>query len=77
MKSAKNAMSDLERLIKLGEVLLERAETLLPPASRPVDWKGSIAFRWRKTSRRGFIQPSSGPTVYVFQTYSAWTARRR
>ncbi len=50
-------MSELERLIKRGETLLERVETLLPPASRPVDWQASIAFRWRKTSRRGFIQP--------------------
>src|SRR5713226_9062317 len=50
-------MSELERLIKRGEALLERVETLLPPASRPVDWKASIAFRWRKTSRHGFIQP--------------------
>ncbi|MGB5080467.1 MAG: DUF815 domain-containing protein, partial [Burkholderiales bacterium] len=54
-------MSDLERLIKLGEALLERVETLLPPAARSVDWKGSIAFRWRKTSRRGFIQPVTHP----------------
>ena len=54
-------MSDLERLIKLGEALLERVETLFPPAARPVDWKRSIAFRWRKTSRRGFIQPVTHP----------------
>ena len=50
-------MSELERLIKRGEALLERVETLLPPTSRAVDWQASIAFRWRKTSRRGFIQP--------------------
>jgi uncharacterized protein len=50
-------MSEFERLIKRGEALLERVETLFPPASQAVDWKGSIAFRWRKTSRRGFIQP--------------------
>lgn len=54
-------MSELERLIKRGEALLERVETLLPPALPPVDWKGSIAFRWRKTSRRGFIQPVANP----------------
>jgi len=61
MKSGDSSMSDLERLIKLGEALFERVETLLPPASRPVDWEGSIAFRWRKTSRRGFIQPIKQP----------------
>src|SRR5437879_10043395 len=50
-------MSELERLIKRGEALLERVEGLLPPASRPVDWQASTAFRWRRTSRAGFIQP--------------------
>src|SRR6266403_4896538 len=50
-------MSEFERLIKRGEAILERVETLLPPASRPVDWQAGIAFRWRKTSRHGFIQP--------------------
>ena len=50
-------MSELDRLIKRGEALLERVEALLAPASRPVDWQASIAFRWRKTSRSGFIQP--------------------
>src|SRR5580765_4787103 len=50
-------MSELEKLIKRGEALLERVETLLPPASRPVDWQASIAFRWRKTSRGKYIQP--------------------
>lgn len=50
-------MSELDRLIKRGEALLERVEALLPPAPPPVDWKASVAFRWRKTSRAGFIQP--------------------
>jgi predicted AAA+ superfamily ATPase len=50
-------MSELERLIKRGEALLERVETLLPHTSRAVDWKASVAFRWRKTQRGGFIQP--------------------
>src|SRR5262245_41781667 len=50
-------MSELEKLIKRGEALLERVETLLPPASRSVDWSASVAFRWRKTSRGKYIQP--------------------
>lgn len=50
-------MSEFDRLIKRGEALLERVEALLAPASRPVDWQASVAFRWRKTSRAGFIQP--------------------
>jgi predicted AAA+ superfamily ATPase len=50
-------MSEWDRLIKRGEALLERVEALFPPAPPPVDWKASVAFRWRKTSRAGFIQP--------------------
>jgi hypothetical protein len=50
-------MSELEKLIRSGEALLDRIEKLLPPASRPVDWGASIAFRWRKTVRGGYIQP--------------------
>ena len=46
-------MSELERLIKRGEALLERVEALLAPASSPVDWKASVAFRWRASGRRG------------------------
>jgi uncharacterized protein len=52
-------VSELDRLIKRGEALLERIEALLPPVPRTVDWGASIAFRWRKTSRQGFIQPVS------------------
>jgi uncharacterized protein len=50
-------MSELKRLIKRGEALLERLEALLPPAPSLVDWQASVAFRWRKTSRHAFIQP--------------------
>ena len=50
-------MSEWDRLIKRGEALLERVEALLPPAPPQVDWQASVAFRWRKTSRAGFIQP--------------------
>jgi hypothetical protein len=50
-------MSEWDRLIKRGEALLERVEALLPPAPPPVAWEASVAFRWRKTSRAGFIQP--------------------
>ena len=50
-------MSELEKLIRSGEALLERIEKLLPPAPRAVEWGASIAFRWRKTARGGYIQP--------------------
>ena len=50
-------MSELEKLIKRGEALLERVETLLPRTSPAVDWTTGIAFRWRRTPRGGYIQP--------------------
>ena len=50
-------MADLDRLIKQGQELLSRIESLLPSKPREVDWNASIAFRWRKSSQRGFLQP--------------------
>jgi uncharacterized protein len=50
-------MSDLDRLIKHGHELLSRIEALLPAKPAEVDWNASIAFRWRKQSQRGFLQP--------------------
>jgi predicted AAA+ superfamily ATPase len=50
-------MSDLDRLIKQGQELLSRIEALLPATRAEVDWDASIAFRWRKQSQRGFLQP--------------------
>ncbi len=39
------------------ETILERLEQLLPPPPPPTDWKASIAFRWRKGPRGGWLQP--------------------
>ncbi|HEY7675219.1 MAG TPA: ATP-binding protein [Burkholderiales bacterium] len=50
-------MSEFDRLIKRGEALLERLEAIVPPAPPPVDWQASKAFRWRRTTRQGFLQP--------------------
>src|SRR5256886_14139130 len=50
-------MPEPKRRTRRGDALRGRGEPRPPPASRPVDWQGSVAFRWRKTSRRGFIQP--------------------
>ena len=54
-------MSDLERLIKRGEALLERVEALLPAAPREVDWAAGTAFRWRKHNGRAYLQPVARP----------------
>jgi predicted AAA+ superfamily ATPase len=56
-KTVDDAKSEVGRLVKLGQALLDRLDTLLPPVPDPIDWKSSIAFRWRRTTRRGFIQP--------------------
>jgi len=54
-------VSDLERLIKRGEALLERVEALLPAAPREVDWAAGTAFRWRKHNGRAYLQPVARP----------------
>jgi predicted AAA+ superfamily ATPase len=54
-------MSDLEKVLARTELLLARIEAMLPAPPRPVDWRGGIAFRWRKSGGRGFLQPVSHP----------------
>jgi predicted AAA+ superfamily ATPase len=48
-------MSELDKLIKRADALLERVEKLLPAGPVETDWK-SIAFRWRKRSGHGAIE---------------------
>ncbi len=55
-------MNDLSRLIARAEALLERVESLLPPAAAAPDWKASTAFRWRKRAGgRGHLEPVAKP----------------
>ncbi len=54
-------MADLERLLDRTERLLERLEALLPAPPKPVDWDASVAFRWRKSTGRGVLQPVAHP----------------
>ena len=42
--------TDVESLIRRATDLIGRLEALLPPAPADIDWKASIAFRWRKTA---------------------------
>jgi len=46
-----------KELEKILEAALRRLEQLLPPPPPPTDWKASIAFRWRKAARGGWLQP--------------------
>jgi len=55
-------MSDLDRLIKRAEQVLERLEAALPPKLPAPDWKAAArAFRWRKRNGRGFLEPVTHP----------------
>jgi predicted AAA+ superfamily ATPase len=53
--------ADFERLLERIDGLVDRLETMLPPAAPPVDWAASTAFRWRKRSGRGRIEPVAHP----------------
>jgi predicted AAA+ superfamily ATPase len=52
---------DLGRLVERIDGLVDRLETMLPPAAPPVDWDSSIAFRWRKRNGRGRIEAVAHP----------------
>ena len=54
-------MSDLDRLIKRAEQVLERIEAALPPRLPTPDWKAALAYRWRKRNGRGYLQPVTHP----------------
>ena len=53
-------MANVNKLLVRAESLVARLEKLLPAEPAPIDWKASVAFRWRKNSGhtgRGTIQP--------------------
>lgn len=51
----------LERLLSRAEHVLGRLEAALPPAPPMPDWKAAVAFRWRKSSGRGWLQAVAKP----------------
>ena len=50
-------MNDLESLIRHAHDFLDRLDAVLPPAPQPTDWDCAVAFRWRKSNGRGWLQP--------------------
>ena len=54
-------MNDFGKLIEHADRLLARLERLLPAEAPAIDWKSSIAFRWRKRAGRGLIEPVKHP----------------
>jgi predicted AAA+ superfamily ATPase len=59
MKKSPGAVSapQMTDLIARAETLLTRLEHLLPAPPAAVDWKASIAFRWRKKTAQGVLEP--------------------
>ncbi len=51
----------LERLLTRAEAVLGRFEASLPPAPPLPDWITAIAFRWRKSHGRGWLQAIRQP----------------
>jgi hypothetical protein len=54
-------MSELSKFLERAEALVARLEVLLPVVQPPVDWRASIAFRWRKADGHGHLQPVAHP----------------
>lgn len=54
-------MTDLAPLISRLDVLIERLDAHLPPAPPTPDFAGAVAFRWRRSGGRGFLQPVAKP----------------
>jgi hypothetical protein len=57
----KGTKGDLGRLVERIDGLVDRLETMLPPAPPPVDWGASTAFRWRKRNGRGRVEAVAHP----------------
>ncbi|MBS1141425.1 MAG: hypothetical protein H6R13_2878 [Proteobacteria bacterium] len=51
----------LERLLALAEAALARLDAALPPPLPQPDWQSAVAFRWRKSNGRGWLQAVRHP----------------
>ncbi len=54
-------MTDLDRLLARFDALLQRAESLLPPAPQAIDWAQTRAARWRHDRQRGHLEAVARP----------------
>ena len=54
-------MDKLEQVLARAERLLQRIETLVPPARPELRWDDAVAFRWRRDSRGGYLEPVRHP----------------
>lgn len=53
--------SNLERLLARAEAVLGRLEATLPLPPAAPDWGSAVAFRWRKSQHRGWLQAVRHP----------------
>jgi predicted AAA+ superfamily ATPase len=51
----------LESLLVRAEAVLGRLEAVLPPPPQQPDWSSAVAFRWRKSNGRGWLQAVRHP----------------
>ena len=49
--------NDPDKLIERAEALVGRLEQVFAPRETAIDWKASIAFRWRRRNGRAAIEP--------------------
>lgn len=52
---------DWERVFQKLERILDRVEQIVPHQPQAPDWKAAIAYRWRRRSNGGFLQPVGSP----------------
>src|SRR5687768_4643325 len=59
-------MTDWKPVTDRLDLLIERLDRLLPPATREPDWKAASAFRWRKNARGGYLEAVLHPHAIRF-----------
>lgn len=47
----------LQQFLQKAQQVLERLEPWLPVVSTPIDWQKTLAARWRREGRTGYLQP--------------------
>ncbi|EIK53992.1 AAA ATPase [Stutzerimonas stutzeri TS44] len=50
---------ELKAFLRRAEAVLSRVEPLLPAAHEPIDWSVTIAARWQRDTRGGWLAPLS------------------
>ncbi|MCS6786443.1 MAG: ATP-binding protein [Thiobacillaceae bacterium] len=61
----------LDAFLARAQALLDRLEPLLPPASPALDWRQTLAARWRRGGFGGWLEPVPAPDC------PPWSALRR